>query len=68
MTIIVALLAVAAAYSGGMWLFTAVQSFRAREAYETRPDLADRIELYTFHLGLCFILALGFIGLIVGEG
>lgn len=27
--------------------------------------MSNRIELYTFHLGLCFILSIGFLGLLL---
>jgi hypothetical protein len=48
-------LALAATYCGAMWLVLAVVSFR------TGRD----VERETFHLGLCFILAVGFLGLIL---
>lgn len=48
-------LAIAAAYSAVAWLFLAVKSFRTRVDYETE----------TFHLGLCFVLAAGFLGLLL---
>lgn len=66
MNVIEILLALAACYCGGMYLFLAVTSFRYRAGYKVRPELADQIERYTFHLGLCFILALGFLGVIGG--
>jgi hypothetical protein len=47
--------AVAALYSGGMWLYLARHSLKRG---------AD-VEVQTFHLGLCLILALGFLGLMV---
>lgn len=56
MSIIEILLALAALYCGGAWLFLTFRSFRFNENWE----------LETFHLGLCFILALGFLGLMRG--
>jgi hypothetical protein len=47
-------LALAAVWSGGMWLYLAFHGYRYG---------AD-VERETFHLGLCFVLALGFLGLI----
>jgi hypothetical protein len=57
-------LVVSAIYCGGAYLFCAVQSWRYREGYKIKPELADQMERYTFHLGLCFILAVGFLGII----
>lgn len=51
-------LALVAIYCGTMWLVLAVVSFRTGRDVETE----------TFHLGLCFILAIGFLGLIFGAG
>lgn len=51
-------LALAAGYCALMWLVLAVISFRTGRDVETE----------TFHLGLCFLLALGFLGLIFGHG
>ena len=48
-------LVVAALWCGGMWLFL------ARHGLKTGVD----VETETFHLGLCFVLALGFLGLIL---
>lgn len=56
MTIIEILLRLAAVYCGGMWLFLAYHAMRTGEDVETQ----------TFHLGLCFILAVGFLGMIGG--
>lgn len=50
---IASILTVVAIYCAAMYLFLAFRAFRYRE---------DR-ELETFHLGLCFILAVGFLGL-----
>ena len=62
MWIIKASLALTAVYCGGMWLFLAYRGWQLRD---TRTQVADGIELVTFHLGLCFILAAGFLGLIL---
>jgi hypothetical protein len=56
MTIIRVLLILTAVYCGGMWLYLAQFSIR------NKVD----VEVETFHLGLCFILVLGFLGLILG--
>jgi len=58
MALIVAALSLAALYSVAMYLYLAYLSFRDYQDYETE----------TFHLGLCFILAVGFIGLILKGG
>jgi len=55
-------LALAAIYSGGAYAYVYAM------ALQDRVD-RDDAELNTFHLGLCFILAVGFLGLImVGDG
>jgi hypothetical protein len=51
MHIIHVLLIVIAVYCAGMWLALAARSVRTGENLETE----------TFHLGLCLILALGFL-------
>jgi len=53
------LLALAAAYSAGMWLWLAGLSVTKRHLYT--PDQLVEVEHQTFHLGLCFILSLGFL-------
>jgi hypothetical protein len=58
MTLIIIALALAAIYSAGMYLHVYAQALRGR------VDLMIA-ELNTFHLGLCFILATGFLGLIL---
>jgi amino acid permease len=62
LTLVKILLAAAALYGGVMWLFVAWVSFRTKSA---TPEQNDRIERYTFHLGLCCIVALGFLGLLL---
>lgn len=62
MTLIIILLAVAAAYCGGMWLYCLMQFLRGR------IQASEEIEQHTFHLGLCLILASGFLGLILSNG
>jgi hypothetical protein len=54
------ILALCAAYCGITYL--RVADLTMRGGYE--PRLA---ELHTFHLGLCFILAIGFLALSVGH-
>ena len=65
MVIIEIALALTALYCGGMWLYLSAQSIRHWDAYKASPEASDRLELYTFHLGLCFILAAGFLALIM---
>jgi hypothetical protein len=58
MAIIKVLLAVSALYCAGMWVFLAIYAARMRTNLETE----------TFHLGLCFILSIGFLGLLLAQG
>lgn len=58
MAFIKIMLALSAIYCAGMYSFLAILTFRNREDYENE----------TFHLGLCFILAIGFLGLILTSG
>lgn len=58
------LLAVAALYGAGMWLFLVARSLGGALAGRSIEDL-DRQERYTFHLGLCAIVASGFLGVIL---
>jgi hypothetical protein len=58
MTLIAIALLLSALYCGGMWLYV------ARETMMGRYD-AMTAETHTFYLGLCFILALGFLGLML---
>ena len=55
MSIIIAALVLSALYCMGMWGYLGYLSFRDQKDYERE----------TFHLGLCFILAIGFLGLIL---
>jgi hypothetical protein len=58
------ILAVAAVYSGGAWLFLGYRN--ARGVFDLSISAnADRFELFTFHLGLCCIVATGFLALIL---
>jgi hypothetical protein len=57
-TIIEIALALAAAYSGGTYLHVYWLALRGEVEHQ-------QAELNTFHLGLCFILALGFLGLLL---
>jgi hypothetical protein len=62
-TLVIIVLAVAAIYCGGFWLYMAVANAVGR--FNRFDDAQrDRLELYTFHLGLCCIIACGFLGLI----
>ena len=58
-------LGLSAIYTGAMWLWMAVQSWRYREGYKADPELRREVQGYTFHLGLCFILSAGFLGLLL---
>lgn len=63
MTFFLIVLGIAAGYSGGMYLIAAVTMLRCHAANYEHPQ--HLTEEYTFHLGLCFILSVGFIGLIL---
>ncbi|AOR77214.1 hypothetical protein [Novosphingobium resinovorum] len=63
--LLIAALLLAALYSGGMWLWIVVVMIQDR-ARLSRADLIE-FERQAFHLGICFILALGFAGLIMGA-
>ena len=62
-TLIEVLLGLSALYCGGSWLRYVFLSLR--KIYG--DDWQDRMERYTFHLGLCFLLAIGFLGLMQGA-
>lgn len=66
MLLIKILLAIAATYSGGMYAVQFVGIIRHYKAFQ--PGAAEAMERHTFHLGLCFILAVGFLGLILNHG
>lgn len=59
MTLLVIALVVSAIYSGGSWLY------RGFQAYTGRIIVDEELEAHTFHLGLCFILSIGFLGLLL---
>lgn len=61
MVIIIIALALSAIYSGATYLYVYFLALRGQ------VDPVDA-ELNTFHLGLCFILAVGFLGLILKGG
>lgn len=60
MMLIEMLLTSAALYCGGMWLVHF--GLWARYGF---GQVAPETEANTFHLGLCFILAVGFLGLLL---
>lgn len=60
-TLIAIALGLAALYCAGMWLLYGYHGLRGRLALTD----GDQIERHTFHLGLCFILAAGFLGLLL---
>jgi hypothetical protein len=60
MTLIIIALALSAIYSGGTYIYVYVMALRG--LVEARDA-----ELNTFHLGLCFILSVGFLGIILGQ-
>jgi hypothetical protein len=68
MLLIKILLGIAAAYSGGMYAVQFIGFFRHYEAFQLEPGAAEAMERHTFHLGLCFILAVGFLGLLLNHG
>lgn len=62
LTLILVLLGFAAIYSGGMWVATFIVT-RLRPPQNEAQIAA--IAQFTFHLGLCFITAIGFAGVIL---
>lgn len=62
MFIIATVLTIIALYCGGAWLWLSHLAFKHRGTY-VDADLVE-IERQTFHLGLCLILSIGFLGLI----
>lgn len=67
MTLIIIALVVSAIYSGGMYLWCFAAYARNLPAFRLDRDASEAMERHTFHLGLCFILSVGFLGLILGE-
>lgn len=63
MIIIQIALALAAIYAGGAYAVVFANALKRRSELQWEEHMA--IELNTFHLGLCFIVALGFLGLMV---
>lgn len=59
MTLIEIALGLAALYCGGVWLL----NFILFAAGRLKPS--TELGAHTFHLGLCFILAAGFLGLLL---
>jgi hypothetical protein len=53
--LVIGLLFVSALYCGAMWLLLCIRMWTRREDHET----------ITFRLGLCFVLSIGFLGLII---
>jgi hypothetical protein len=62
MFIVQAILALSALYCGGVWGWLCFLGIKHRRVLT--PDQQTEMERQTFHLGLCLILALGFLGLI----
>lgn len=62
--LITILLALSALYCGAMWLWLAGLSIVRRSQYDQATLI--EFERETFHLGLCFILSIGFLGLLGG--
>lgn len=65
MIIIQALLAIAAIYSGGSWAMMFVSAYRGRATLKSDESLRHEVQMHSFHLGLCCIVAAGFLGLLV---
>lgn len=59
MILIIISLAIPAGYCGYQWLFRAYQAATGKIVVDAE------LEEHTFHLGLCFILAAGFLGLLL---
>lgn len=58
-SILIIALAVAAIYSGGAYLYVTIRTLRNAETMSSGEIVFA--ETNTFHLGLCFILAVGFL-------
>lgn len=58
------MLGLTALYCGGMWGLCFARFIGGKY----RLDDHEAVERHTFHLGLCFILAIGFLGLINSNG
>lgn len=67
MLFIIIALAISALYSGSMWLAVALWAWPRREMLKRPENDARRQEVqqHTFNLGLCFVLSLGFLGMII---
>jgi len=65
---IVVLLSLAAIYCGTMWLCLAISFWPHRHALQNSPETRYELQQQTFHLGLCFILTIGFLGIILTQG
>jgi hypothetical protein len=65
MVLIKIMLAVSALYCAGMYAWVYVYGIRKGRSL-TAAQMAS-IEANTFHLGICFILAIGFLGLLLGH-
>lgn len=66
LTLIEILLGLSALYTGGMWLWIAITTWPLRHALKELPENRKEIADFTFRLGLCFVLSIGFLGLIAG--
>jgi hypothetical protein len=65
MILITLMLTIAAAYTGGSWLWMAYQAYAGRASLRNDESLRREVQDFTYHLGVCFILAVGFLGLLV---
>lgn len=65
MFLIIAALAVAAIYSGGMYLYSVYRFYDLDRNGALNAMVQDEIAEFTFRLALCFILAVGFLGLLL---
>ena len=66
MTAITVILILAAIYSGGAWLWLFMSFVHNRHTISA--EAFELMERNTFHLGVCCILSLGFLGLILSNG
>lgn len=59
------ILVLAMAYCAAAWIGMAVHAYRNRAALIADESLRREVQAHTFHLGLCCIVAAGFLGLLV---
>jgi len=63
MVLILLALGVISVYTFGMWIYWAVLAYKNRNKWSAAT--LDNIATFTFRLGLCGTIALGFLGLLL---